>query len=567
MPDANLLWDVLDALHFLRPAWLLALLPTALLAWLQHRAEDPLQRFGALVAPHLLPSLIVNTDEGRRRFRPVHLIVVLLVLGSVGAAGPTWQREPSPFAADTAPVMIALDLSQAMDAIDVAPSRLERAKQKVRDYLDGRPGAKTGLLAYAGSAHLVLPPTEDAAIYTTFLDSLATRLMPVPGSDPLLALLAAQEALDRQDVPGTIILVTSSMDTDAASFANATAARPYQVLALAVGTQAGGPIRISENRFLNDSAGRRVVDSLDPEQFDSLDTAGVYSTRATVDDTDIRRLLSRTESHLEDALEQDNTQDWMDAGYWLTWPVVVLALFWSRRGWTVRWDQVLAAVLVPVFLVAVPAAGRLNAQDAADLDAEATPVEDGQARLRWADLWWTPDQQGRQLYEAGDFTAAADQFDDPYWRGVSAYRAGDWDTAIDSFAGVATADGSYNLGNAYARRGEYELAIGAYDQALADRPDWAAAIANRELVVSLIPPEPEQEEGGAQQPTFKADQVEFDLEEDQGESGEVEMAAFSEDQMAEMWLEQLTTSPANFLRTKFAIQAARADAASEEGSE
>jgi len=567
MPDAKVFWDALDALHFLRPAWLLVLLPTALLAWLQQRAEDPLQRFGALVAPHLLPSLIVNTDEGRRRFRPVHLIVMLLVLGSVGAAGPTWQREPSPFAAETAPVMIALDLSQAMDAIDVAPSRLERAKQKVRDYLDGRPGAKTGLLAYAGSAHLVLPPTEDAAVYATFLDALATRLMPVPGSDPLLALLAAQEALDRQDVAGTIIFVTSSMDTDQESFANAVATRPYQVMALAVGTRAGGPIRIGDNRFLNDSAGRRVVDSLNPTEFDDLDTAGVYSTRATVDDTDIRRLLSRTASHLEDALEQDAAQDWMDAGYWLTWPVVVLALFWSRRGWTVRWDQALAVVLLPGFLIVLPGSGRLIAQDAAPTESPEDLVDDDPARVTWADLWWTPDQQGRRLYAAGDFTAAADHFEDPYWRGVSAYRAGDWDTAIDSFAGVATAEGSYNLGNAYARRGEYELAIGAYDQALSDRPGWDAAIANRELVVGLIPPEPETEEGGAQQPTFKADQVEFDLDEDQGESGEVEMAAFSDDQMAEMWLQQLTTSPANFLRTKFALQAARAEARAEGGAE
>jgi Ca-activated chloride channel family protein len=563
MPDAKFFWDALEAVHFLRPWWLLALLPTGLLAWLQHRAEDPLQRFGALVAPHLLPSLIVNTDEGRRRFRPVHLIVMLLVLGSIGAAGPTWQREPSPFAADTAPVMIAIDLSQAMDAIDVAPSRLERAKQKVRDYLDGRAGAKTGLLAYAGSAHLVLPPTEDAATYATFLDALSTALMPVPGSAPLQALGAAQEALDRQDGAGTIVFVTGSMDTDTAAFTSAMASRPHQVLALAVGTETGGPVRVGENQFLSDSAGRRVIAQLDPGEFSALRDAGLYTTRATVDNTDIQRLLDRTASHLEDALEEDAKQRWMDAGYWLAWPVVVLALFWSRRGWTVRWDQALAALALPTLLLALPLGGALMAQDDGPPLPAAASAEAATPGQRWADLWWTPDQQGRRLFEAGDFEAAAARFEDPYWRGVAAYRGGNWSAAIDAFAGVTSPAGSYNLGNSYARNGDYELAIAAYDQALIDQPAWDAAIANRALVVSLIPPPPETEEQGTSQPTFKADEVEFDLEEDQGETGEVEMAAFSDDQMAEMWLNQLTTSPAGFLRTKFAVQAARAAADAE----
>ena len=64
---------------------------------------------------------------------------------------------------DTAPLVIAIDLSQTMDAIDIAPSRLERVKLKVRDLLALRAGARTAIVAYAGSAHIVLPLTDDAS--------------------------------------------------------------------------------------------------------------------------------------------------------------------------------------------------------------------------------------------------------------------------------------------------------------------------------------------------------------------------------------------------------------------
>ena len=64
-----------------------------------------------MIAPHLLAHLRVGTGEGWR-FRPLHLIVTLLVLGAVALAGPTWEREVSPLAEDTAPLIIALDVSR-----------------------------------------------------------------------------------------------------------------------------------------------------------------------------------------------------------------------------------------------------------------------------------------------------------------------------------------------------------------------------------------------------------------------------------------------------------------------
>ena len=169
-----------DAFHFLRPNWLWALVPTLALYLLVHRGLDPERQWRRLVAAELLPHLRVSGGKGQW-FRPIHLITAVLVLAIVAAAGPTWQREISPFTEDAAPLVIALDLSPSMNAVDVQPTRLERAKQKVRDLLAQRPGARTALIVYAGTAHMVLPPSDDPSVYETFLSDLETNIMPVAG--------------------------------------------------------------------------------------------------------------------------------------------------------------------------------------------------------------------------------------------------------------------------------------------------------------------------------------------------------------------------------------------------
>ena len=107
--------------------------------------------------------------------------------------------------------MIALELSRSMDAIDVQPSRLERAKQKLRDLLALREGARTALVAYAGTAHTVLPLTEDRRILESYLEALATGLMPVQGEEAPSALALAESLLAKETVPGTILFVTDGI--------------------------------------------------------------------------------------------------------------------------------------------------------------------------------------------------------------------------------------------------------------------------------------------------------------------------------------------------------------------
>ena len=106
----------------------------------------------------------------------------LKVAGAVVAiAGPTWKHEPSPFADDVAAIAIVVKVGPSMITEDVQPSRLARATEKIHDLLKERGAGKTSLIAYAGSAHVVMPATKDSGIIDTFALALDPKIMPVDG--------------------------------------------------------------------------------------------------------------------------------------------------------------------------------------------------------------------------------------------------------------------------------------------------------------------------------------------------------------------------------------------------
>jgi Ca-activated chloride channel family protein len=507
--------------HFLRPLWLLALPLALALAWIVARREDVRSRWRGLIEPQLLDHLVVD-PRARWRVRPVYATVAAIIVGAVAAAGPTWKRERPPFVEDKAPLAIAIDLSQTMDAIDVTPTRLERAKLKVQDLLALRAGARTALFAYAGSAHLVLPLTDDAALIRTYLDSLATNLLPPGSKDTGRALGVVDEGLARETVPGTILFVTDGVEPAAFSAFERHKGGKDQLMVLGIGTEQGGPVRTGPESFLEDATGRRVFTRLDVAELRRLKSTDVEVATVTTDDADVQWVQRHVQTHLAQK-EAEAATRWQDEGWWLVLPIGLLAALWFRRGWTVRW--------VSVVLLALAA----NATEARAADL--------------LDPWLTPDQQGRLYFERGDYARAAAHFADPMWKGVALYRAGEFAAAIDAFALVNTPESYYNQGNALARLGKYPQAVKSYQMALQGRPGWVEAKENLALVQKLIK-EPGKEDYG-EATTLKADQIKFDDLGKKGKKGAMQMSA---KQTAEMWMRNIQTSPAQLLRRKFAVE-------------
>lgn len=296
--------------HLLRPWWLLALIPCGLVLWQLRNHQDPLRRWQRLIAPELLPHLLVHSKE-QNRITPWWMLSVCWGLVVLALTGPTWHSEPAPFGDDTAVVAIVLKVTPSMQAEDIAPTRLVRAVQKIHDLLKLRPGAKTGLIAYSGTSHQVLPLTTDGSIFTSFASELAPNVLPVEGDAAAAALNLAEQVVHKSGSPGWILWIADAVSPDQVSSLQKPqkgAAVPVTVLAMS-GT---GP----EHQSLIQAAS-------------ALNYALVS---VTPDDDDVRRLAANT--HFSSA-SSDAGERWSDSGYWLVPVLSAICLGWFRRGWVI----------------------------------------------------------------------------------------------------------------------------------------------------------------------------------------------------------------------------------------
>jgi Ca-activated chloride channel family protein len=317
----------LELFHFLRPAWLLLLLPAALVIGSILQRQDPMRGWKAVIAPGLLEHLAVQKEERRSRFQPAILLAALWLIGIVAVAGPSWKKEATPFTEDQAALFIVLKVTPDMLAEDIQPSRLKRSAQKISDLLALRPGTKTGLIAYAGSAHLVMPLTSDPDIIGFFASELAPRVMPVAGDEPVQAVELAQRRLLASGLPGSIVLIADSIDTAfLAGLEDASSGGGVDVHILAV---AGGPDVVPP-------AGSPPAPALDEDAMRQAARAGGGAlVLVTPDDSDVRKLSARIERSISAAPAQEGER-WKDAGYYLVVLAFLLMLPLFRQGGAVR---------------------------------------------------------------------------------------------------------------------------------------------------------------------------------------------------------------------------------------
>ena len=318
----------LSELHFLRPEWLWLLLPAAALLWLLWRAQSGAHAWRRVLAPHLRAHLLIDNGGSAHWWRPILALGLFWGLGILALAGPAWQRAPSPFLEDRSALVIALKVTPSMLARDVAPSRLARAVQKIRDLLAARQGERTALIAYAGSAHLVMPLTRDARIIEQFAAELDPRIMPREGDAAAEAVTLANARIRQAGTPGSILLIADDV-------------APHQLTALAEQRDGGGaPVQI-----LAVAAGPEVVPPPDSPPAPALDraaleqaaaAAGGRLTTVTVDARDIERLdrlLTRQLAGADPEGEAEDDSAWQDGGYLLLPLLAVILLFGFRRGW------------------------------------------------------------------------------------------------------------------------------------------------------------------------------------------------------------------------------------------
>nr|WP_288354852.1 VWA domain-containing protein [uncultured Pseudomonas sp.] len=488
--------------HLLRPWWLLALPVLAWLLWLLAHRETRSGRWQTLLPPAFHAALL-RGGRGRRSRLPLIVLALAWLLTTLALVGPSWQRIEQNDAKPADPLVVMLELTPQMLAGDASPNRLAQARRKLLDLLKARGDAQTAIVVYAGSAHTLVPLSDDLGTSRNLLEALKPSIMPEPGKRADLAVARALELLKNgAQGQGRLLLITSGLDEgEFSAIAKLLGSRGKNLRILGVGSSEGAPIVQEDGTFMKDERGAILIPRLDVSglrQF-ARDTGAQYRS-VSLDERDLRSLgLLDGPKALRDNGHKTQLRSWADQGYWLLLPLLLLAACAGRRGWL---------LCLPLLLLGTPQTGMAMSFD---------------------DLWLRADQQGQRLLEAGRPKEAAERFEDPHWRGMALYQAGDYAAAAEQFAKDDSAPSLYNRGNALARSNELEAAIDAYDRALEIDPQLQQAAKNKALVEELL----RQRQAQAEQPDEGEEPQPEDKPDEQQPQGQSSTASDDEQQQGQ----------------------------------
>ena len=499
------------ALHFIRPWWFLAFLPLlAYLVWywfFQGHKSD-WQRY---LDPQLAQHVLLRGTEGKsKKWLYAASILLASSLVILALAGPAWEKIPQPVFKNRTAIVVVLDMSRSMDSIDLKPSRLVRAKQKLNDLLQLNKGGQMALIVYAANAYVVTPLTDDINTIATHIPNLSTELVQVQGSRPDRALLEAKKLLEQAHVNrGQIVLLTDSVELNKENKAvvSALTKNNHRLSVIGVGTPEGAPIANRQTRtnagkkatnFVTDEQGNIVIPKLDIKNLSQIAQlgGGSYATM-TVSDEDIKQLnVQSVDNQGVDKPEAEDAQrtsdEWRDMGAYLLLLVIPFFLLGFQRG--VLFSLYFVAFLIipskPVYAIELPS------------------------------VLLNKDQQAKRAFDQQQYDKAREKFTQPEWQASAAYKQGDFEQAIKSLEGNEHPDALYNAGNAYARMGELQQAIEQYEKSLQIRPNDPDTEHNLELVKKALEQQQNQQEQNQQQDNEQQKSDSQDKDDSQQQSDE-----------------------------------------------
>ncbi len=448
-----------EEFHFLRPQLLWLLIPALLSFIIALVGLRETVRWKDVIAPHLRPFMIKKGSERIKKWMHLALFVCVSV-AIMGASGPSWRKIEEPEKILETPLVILLDLSQSMMATDIQPTRLERAKFKIQDFLEAKPGALTALIGYAGTAHTIVPLTRDYNIIKSHIKTLSPDVMPFPGSDLEKALILADTIASRTEAPGNVLLISDDFtETSFGHIQNFVINTNNQVTIMPMNTVGGANVPAKQkNQVLKDSNGEIVRSLLDTNILEKMASLEKVSISAlTLDKSDVAFLAKNISENLEfkeDVEEKEN--NWRDDGLWLVIPFAFIVLIWFRKGWVIYG-----------FLIMVT-------------------FSSCSEESKFMDLWETKDYQAQKYYDKAQYDEAGKLYTDPLRQGVSWYKAGDYDKAIEAFEQDTTATGAYNLGLAYYKNGDYAAAALAFGKATEIDPEMETAKHNQQVAQRIM---------------------------------------------------------------------------------
>ncbi|MCK5665273.1 MAG: VWA domain-containing protein, partial [Thiotrichaceae bacterium] len=175
-----------DNFHFLRAEWLWSFPPLLFFLFFIVRNISYKSYWNNVCDASLLHYQLTQAQQQQPKkwqwLGAFSFLLLIFSIAIIALAGPSWEKKEQPVFQQDDALVVILDLSLSMNANDIKPSRLERAKHKLIDILKLKKEGQTALIAFSGDAHTVSPLTIDNKTIISLLPALTVSIMPLPGS-------------------------------------------------------------------------------------------------------------------------------------------------------------------------------------------------------------------------------------------------------------------------------------------------------------------------------------------------------------------------------------------------
>lgn len=241
------------------------------------RSQPLMEGISPTLQANLMNRIALNSMRWRRTAAFLGLLLLLLA-----ASGPQIGTRLTPVERKGVDLVFALDVSESMNARDVKPSRLEKAKFEISQMIRELAGDRVGLIVFAGSSNLYLPLTSDYEAAQLFLDAIDTDMIPNQGTDLGTALRTAINAFpEESEQYKVLILVSDGEDHQgvAVSLADNAAKTGIRIHTVGLGTTTGSLIPVVKSsgdteEYKRDSQGRLVTSILNQDILQEIANAG-----------------------------------------------------------------------------------------------------------------------------------------------------------------------------------------------------------------------------------------------------------------------------------------------------
>ncbi len=204
------------------------------------------------------------------------LLIIALFFLIIAFSRPQWDKEIQDISRKGIDIAVCIDVSKSMDATDISPSRIDRAKDQISLFIEQLEGDRVAIIPFAGVAHVQCPLTDDYSAAQMFLNTLDTDFIPVYGTNVGAALQKAKEIFPDNSKHKLVILVSDGEDLEekGLKIADQMSKEGITIYSLGIGSPEGSPIPIAnengEVEYIKDSNEDIVMSKLDVESLGKI---------------------------------------------------------------------------------------------------------------------------------------------------------------------------------------------------------------------------------------------------------------------------------------------------------